>query len=100
MLAGTGLLAGGGRWIVAFPVYVVLVEVKLHIEEGFMLAEFPDDYPRYRRRVPSWSPACARAAARRSLPKLFLNGINDILIRPGSRENSRADILFIPAAFR
>jgi protein-S-isoprenylcysteine O-methyltransferase Ste14 len=40
----------------AFPVYVVLVEIKLHIEERLMLAEFPDDYPRYRRQVPQLIP--------------------------------------------
>jgi protein-S-isoprenylcysteine O-methyltransferase Ste14 len=43
----------------AFPIYVAFVEIKLHIEERLMLAEFPEDYPRYRQRVPSWSPACA-----------------------------------------
>jgi protein-S-isoprenylcysteine O-methyltransferase Ste14 len=56
MLGGTGLLIGDGRWLVAFPVYVVLVEIKLHIEERLMLAEFPDDYPHYRQRVPQLVP--------------------------------------------
>lgn len=56
MLGGTGLLAGGGRRIVAFPVFVVFVEIKLHIEERLMLAEFPEDYPRYRQRVPQLVP--------------------------------------------
>ena len=56
MLLGTTLLAGAGRWIVAFPVFLVLVEIKLHIEERLMLAEFPDDYPGYRRRVPQLVP--------------------------------------------
>ena len=56
MLLGTGLLAGDGRFLVAFPVYVVLVEIKLRIEERLMLAEFPDDYPRYRRQVPQLVP--------------------------------------------
>ena len=28
-----------------------------------MLAEFPDDYLRYRQRVPSWPLACAWAAS-------------------------------------
>jgi protein-S-isoprenylcysteine O-methyltransferase Ste14 len=60
MLAGTTLLAGGGRWIVAFPVFLVLVEIKLHIEERLMLAEFPDDYPRYRKRVPQLVPGLKR----------------------------------------
>ena len=57
MLGGTGLLVGDGRWLVAFPVFVVLVEIKLHIEERLMLAEFPEDYPRYRRRVPQLVPS-------------------------------------------
>jgi protein-S-isoprenylcysteine O-methyltransferase Ste14 len=83
MLAGTTLLAGGGRWIVAFPVSLVLVEIKLHIEERLMLAEFPDDYPRYRKRVPQLVPGLR--LGRHSLPKLFLNGINGILTRPESR---------------
>ena len=56
MLLGSGLLAGVGRWLVAFPVFLVLVEIKLRIEERFMLAEFPDDYPRYRHRVPRLVP--------------------------------------------
>ena len=56
MLLGTTLLAGGGRWIVAFPVFLVLVEIKLHIEERLMLAQFPEDYPGYRRRVPQLVP--------------------------------------------
>jgi len=56
MLLGSGLLAGVGRWLVAFPVFLVLVEIKLRIEERFMLAEFPDDYPRYRKQVPQLIP--------------------------------------------
>jgi protein-S-isoprenylcysteine O-methyltransferase Ste14 len=53
MMLGSLLLTGAGRWIVAFPVYLVLVQFKIHIEERLMLAEFPGDYPRYRQRVPS-----------------------------------------------
>ena len=56
MLLGCLLVAGGGRWIVPFPVFLVLLEVKLHIEERLMRAEFPDDYPRYRQRVPQLVP--------------------------------------------
>jgi protein-S-isoprenylcysteine O-methyltransferase Ste14 len=52
MLLGTGLVAGAGRWIVAFPVALILIEFKIRIEERFMTAEFPQEYPRYRRRVP------------------------------------------------
>jgi protein-S-isoprenylcysteine O-methyltransferase Ste14 len=56
MLLGSLLLAGGERWIVPFPVFLVLLEIKIHVEERLMLAEFPDDYPRYRERVPQLVP--------------------------------------------
>jgi protein-S-isoprenylcysteine O-methyltransferase Ste14 len=56
MLLGTGLLAGSGRWILYFPVYLVLLEFKVHTEERLMMAEFPDGYPRYRQRVPQLVP--------------------------------------------
>ncbi len=35
---------------------LVAIQVKLRIEERLMLAEFPDDYPDYRRRVPQLVP--------------------------------------------
>jgi protein-S-isoprenylcysteine O-methyltransferase Ste14 len=56
MMLGSGLLAGSGRWILYFPIYLVLVEFKIRTEERLMLAEFPDDYPRYRQRVPQLVP--------------------------------------------
>lgn len=56
MFLGCLLVAGGGRWITPFPVFLVLLEIKLHIEERLMQAEFPDDYPRYRQRVPQLVP--------------------------------------------
>jgi protein-S-isoprenylcysteine O-methyltransferase Ste14 len=56
MLGGTGLLTGDGRVLVAFPVFVVFVQIKLRIEERLMVAEFPEDYPRYRQRVPQLVP--------------------------------------------
>jgi protein-S-isoprenylcysteine O-methyltransferase Ste14 len=55
MLLGSALLAGG-RWLVAFPVFLVLLEIKIILEERLMLAEFPEDYPRYRQRVPQLIP--------------------------------------------
>ena len=64
MMLGSLLLAGAGRWIVAFPVYLVLLEFKIRIEERLMLAEFPDDYPRYRRRVPQLVPGLRLASER------------------------------------
>jgi protein-S-isoprenylcysteine O-methyltransferase Ste14 len=56
MLLGSVLVAGGGRLIVAFPVFLMLVEIKIRIEERLMLGEFPDDYPRYRQQVPQLVP--------------------------------------------
>jgi protein-S-isoprenylcysteine O-methyltransferase Ste14 len=56
MLLGTSLLAGFGRLALIFPVGLVLAEIRIHLEEGLMVATFPDDYPRYRRRVPQLVP--------------------------------------------
>jgi protein-S-isoprenylcysteine O-methyltransferase Ste14 len=56
MLLGSVLVAGGGRLIAAFPVFLMLVEIKIRIEERLMLGEFPDDYPRYRQQVPQLVP--------------------------------------------
>lgn len=56
MLLGTMLVAGAGPWIVPFPIALILIEFKIRIEERFMTAEFPQDYPRYRRRVPQLVP--------------------------------------------
>jgi protein-S-isoprenylcysteine O-methyltransferase Ste14 len=64
MLAGTALLAGTGRWILIFPVGLAVAEIKIRMEEGLMLAAFPRDYPRYRRRVPQLVPGL----------RLFLRG--------------------------
>ena len=47
---------GARRWILYFPIYLVLLQFKIHTEERLMLAEFPDDYPRYRQRVPQLVP--------------------------------------------
>jgi protein-S-isoprenylcysteine O-methyltransferase Ste14 len=56
MLLGSLLLAGVGRWILLVPIALVVFEVKLHVEEELMLATFPDEYPRYRQRVPQLIP--------------------------------------------
>lgn len=64
MLLGTVLLAGAGRWILILPVFLVLYELKIRIEERLMLAAFPDDYPRYRQHVPQLIPGL-RLARRR-----------------------------------
>jgi protein-S-isoprenylcysteine O-methyltransferase Ste14 len=68
MFLGSLLLAGAGRWIVAFPVYLVLLEFKIRTEERLMLAEFPGDYPRYRQRVPRLVPGL-RMVSHRSSPR-------------------------------
>ncbi len=66
MMLGSLLLAAGGRWVVPFPVFLVVLEVKIRVEERLMLAEFPDDYPRYRQRVPKLVPGL-RLVGRRSV---------------------------------
>jgi protein-S-isoprenylcysteine O-methyltransferase Ste14 len=65
MLMGSMLLAGGGRWIAPFAVYLVGLEFKIRIEERLMLAEFPEDYPRYRRLVPRLVPGLRLIGAHR-----------------------------------
>jgi protein-S-isoprenylcysteine O-methyltransferase Ste14 len=65
MLLGSLLLAGGERWIVPFPIFLVLLEIKIHVEERLMLAEFPDDYPRYRDQVPQLIPGLRLPRRRR-----------------------------------
>ena len=64
MMLGSLLLVGGGRWIVPFPVFLVLLEVKIRVEERLMLAEFPDEYPRYRQRVPRLVPGLGLVSRR------------------------------------
>lgn len=56
MLLGATLLSGIGQWIVLFPVGLIVFEVKIRMEERLMVATFPDEYPRYRRRVPQLVP--------------------------------------------
>ena len=56
MLLGATLLSGIGQWIVLFPVAVIVFEVKIRMEEHLMVATFPEEYPRYRRRVPQLVP--------------------------------------------
>jgi protein-S-isoprenylcysteine O-methyltransferase Ste14 len=66
MMLGTLLVAGGGPWIVPFPVALILVEFKIRIEERFMTAEFPEEYPRYRTRVPRLMPGLRLRTGRRA----------------------------------
>ncbi len=68
MLLGSLLLAGVGRSLLLLPVGLVVFEVKLRVEEELMSATFPDDYPRYRKRVPQLIPGLRirRATAKRT----------------------------------
>jgi protein-S-isoprenylcysteine O-methyltransferase Ste14 len=56
MLLGTTLLAGIGQWIVLVPVGLIGFAVKIRAEEHLLLVIFPDEYPRYRERVPQLVP--------------------------------------------
>jgi protein-S-isoprenylcysteine O-methyltransferase Ste14 len=71
MLLGALLLAGVGRWILLLPIGLVVFEVKLHVEEELMVATFPDEYPRYRQRVPQLIPGLRihRVGAERTQPR-------------------------------
>jgi protein-S-isoprenylcysteine O-methyltransferase Ste14 len=60
MVLGTVLLVGLGHWLVLLPAGLVLVEIRIHLEEGLMLATFPEAYPRYRLRVPQLVPGLRR----------------------------------------
>ena len=68
MLLGTVLLAAVGRWAVIFPIALVVVEIRIHIEERLMMATFPNDYPPYRQRVPQLVP-WPRHLLRRNQPR-------------------------------
>ena len=68
MLLGTMLVAGAGPWIVPFPVALILIEFKIRIEERFMTAEFPEEYPRYRKRVPQLVPGLRLVTGHRAVP--------------------------------
>ena len=56
MLLGTTLSAGIGQSIVAVVAGVIVAEVKIRMEEELLMAVFPDEYARYRRRVPQLIP--------------------------------------------
>lgn len=67
MMLGTMLLAGAGPWIAPFPVALILIEFKIRIEERFMAAEFPEEYPRYRKRVPQLVPGLRLVTGHRAV---------------------------------
>jgi protein-S-isoprenylcysteine O-methyltransferase Ste14 len=57
MLLGTMLVVGLGRSLLIFPVGVVVLGIKIRMEEALLLASFPDAYPPYQRRVPRLVPS-------------------------------------------
>jgi protein-S-isoprenylcysteine O-methyltransferase Ste14 len=67
MLLGATLLSSIGQWIVLFPVGLIVFEVKIRMEERLMVATFPDEYSRYRRRVPQLVPGLYARRQRHSV---------------------------------
>jgi protein-S-isoprenylcysteine O-methyltransferase Ste14 len=61
MVLGTVLLVGLGRWLVLVPVGLLLIEARIRVEEGLMVATFPEAYTRYRRQVPQLLPRVRRS---------------------------------------
>jgi protein-S-isoprenylcysteine O-methyltransferase Ste14 len=66
MLLGATLLSGIGQWIVLFPAALIVFEVKIRMEERLMVVTFPEEYLRYRRRVPQLIPGLYLRRQRRS----------------------------------
>jgi protein-S-isoprenylcysteine O-methyltransferase Ste14 len=56
MIAGSILLVGVGRWLLLLAIGVIFVELRIRAEEQLMARTFPDEYPRYRSRVPQLIP--------------------------------------------
>jgi protein-S-isoprenylcysteine O-methyltransferase Ste14 len=56
MLLGTALLSQEMTWVAALVAGAVVLETKAVVEERLLLNVFPNEYPRYRRRVPQMIP--------------------------------------------
>jgi protein-S-isoprenylcysteine O-methyltransferase Ste14 len=56
MLIGTAMIGALGIWLLALLVGVVIAQVKLRAEERLLITEFPDEYARFRERVPALIP--------------------------------------------
>jgi protein-S-isoprenylcysteine O-methyltransferase Ste14 len=56
MLLATALLVGLRFSLMALPVGLFFVEIRIYTEEKLMLATFPETYPGYRRAVPQLIP--------------------------------------------
>jgi protein-S-isoprenylcysteine O-methyltransferase Ste14 len=65
MILGTALLAGLGQAILAVVAGLIVFLVKIHAEEQLLLANFPDEYPAYRERVPQLVPGLGMLHRRR-----------------------------------
>ena len=65
MILGTALLAGLGQAILAVVGSLIVFLVKIHAEEQLLLANFPDEYPAYRQRVPQLIPGLGMLHRRR-----------------------------------
>jgi protein-S-isoprenylcysteine O-methyltransferase Ste14 len=65
MILGTALLAGLGQAILAVLASLIVFLVKIHAEEQLLLANFPDEYPAYRERVPRLIPGLGVVHRRR-----------------------------------
>jgi protein-S-isoprenylcysteine O-methyltransferase Ste14 len=56
MLFGTMLMSGLGRYLSILLLGIVILEVKLHLEERLMTETFGEQYVQYKRRVPQLIP--------------------------------------------
>jgi protein-S-isoprenylcysteine O-methyltransferase Ste14 len=56
MLLGTALLSQEMTWVAALLAGAVVLETKAIVEERLLVNVFPDEYPRYRKRVPQMIP--------------------------------------------
>src|SRR5581483_8592638 len=56
MVVGSVLLNGLGSALAFLPVAAIAVAIRIPFEERLMARTFPDEYPRYRERVPLFVP--------------------------------------------
>lgn len=56
MLIGTALTQGFGRWGVLVVAITFVLRSKVAAEERLLTQRFPEQYPRYRERVPRLVP--------------------------------------------
>jgi protein-S-isoprenylcysteine O-methyltransferase Ste14 len=56
MLFATTLTQGLGRWVAVLPAVLIVLVAKMRAEERLLAREFPDDYRRYKQRVPALLP--------------------------------------------